>query len=164
MTETVKVKMGQTLFAINGEPLRFGGQFGADPRTTAIFVAEVFKKADLGDEANKKFDAKLAEVISAPITLAEICCTALLAAYDDEKTLASAEKIKRQQLAVRINREGMVKIGKVDRETILPMVNKHYLGSLIYPQVESMLNGEAVKLGLAEGDEPDDPAPSPKAE
>lgn len=158
MSKPWKVKMGQELTAINGEPLRMGGDFGLDPRTSSIIVRDVLAAVSMPAETVKALNDKMNSVLGKPLTLYEAVSTALLSPYEDEKNLGGSERAKRQILALRLYRTGMAKLNEDDVKYIVPLVEKFYRGSLIAPQVEALLRGREFKTGLVEGDEADEPA------
>lgn len=153
-----KIKMGRALHALNGEELRLDGSFGMDARTVAVMVSEVIGKAGLAQDDINKLADRLNVVAGRPLILAEAVCTALLGAYEDEKTLPGSERSKRIAMALRLNRTGMAKISDADIKVIMPLVEKCYRGSLVAPQVEALLRGQPFTTGLVDGDEVDEPA------
>lgn len=157
MSKAIKIKMGQELVALNGEALRLGGSFGLDGRTIAVVVEEVLNKSQLPSDEVKRLSERLNEVAGKPLCLAEVVCSALLGAYEDEKTLSGSERAKRIELAMRLNRTGMAKVSDSDVKFIMPLIEKCYRGSLLSPQVEALLQGKPFTLGLQEGDEQDEP-------
>ena len=152
----MKIKMGQELKGLNGEPLRLGGPAGLDARTLNAVISEVINKADLPQAQRDTVLKLLEELAGKPILLCNAVCDALMGAYEDERSLPGSERSKRIALALRLNRTGMAKISDADVKYIVPLVEKTYRGSLVSPQVDALLQGKDFKAGLADGDEEDD--------
>lgn len=95
----------------------------------------------LPEDAQKQVDKAIGEAVKKPLTLAEASIAALTAHYEDEKTLEGSERMKRFQLALRVNKSGMVKINSEERDKIKRLIYKHYGGSVIGPVCDMLLEG-----------------------
>ena len=156
----MKINFGQKLVAMNGEPLRIS-QYGLDPRTVTVLVQEVLNKCEMPTEHLIKMNKQMDKVLGKELTLSEAVVTALLFSYEDEKTLPGSTRLSRLTLARRCNKLGMVKISEADVKQITPLIERYYLGSLISPQIETLLQGK--EFTLFEDDEEDPPAPAAPA-
>ena len=163
----MKINFGQKLVALNGTPLRLGQYM--DSRLIAVLVQEILNKCEMPMEHLNKMQKRLEEVAGKELTLSEAVVTALLFSYEDEKTLAGSTRIARLTLARRCNKLGMVKISEADVKQITPLTEKYYLGSLISPQIETLLQGKSFSLSMEDEEEEDEkptlppPPPPPPA-
>ena len=154
MNETVKVLMGRVLVNMQGEPMRMG----ADAATVNLIMSAI-DKAQLSDIPRRALGDALNKALPPELTLVEVVCTSLLAAFEDEKQLAATTRVTRNTLAQRLNRTGRCKVSRADRDMILPLVEKCYAGSLVYPQAEVLLQGKEWTSVRQDGDEPDEASP-----
>lgn len=99
----------------------------------------------LSTEVRDQFDKALKDVGAKPLTLAAACCTALLGAHEDERSLAGDVRSKRYRLAGKIHGGGVVEITADERDMIKPLLFKTYAGSLVPVVAADLLEGEGVK-------------------
>ncbi len=147
-----KIDFSQQLLQLNGQPIRKDTL--CHPQT-AMMVQAIINEA-LSDQTDAK--AKLIGAINKHfgegLTLQEVVCDALTSAYTDasgrpEQT-TGVERTKRVQLAIRCNKRGKVKIEENDIKSIIPLVEKKFLDSLISVEVETLLRGEPFALSSEE--------------
>ena len=131
MSEKFKRDFGQTVNSIDGEPVRAGMSL------QSVATALIAMPRDL----RAAFEAELDKAAKQPLTLAVAAINALQSPYEDEKSLDAVERMKRFQLALRVNKGGMVKISTEERDKIKKLIYKYYLGSAIAPVCDMLLEG-----------------------
>lgn len=149
-SEFVKRDLSAQLIDFDGESIRMQSFMQTD--VFNYFVAQV--SAKLANEARAEFGKALNDATTKPITLSRAITMALGSAYEDEKDLDGATRIRRFDLARRCNKEGMVKLSNSQITEINTMLRKRFPGSLIPPQAELLLAGKELNMTIEDDDEP----------
>lgn len=138
-----KRNFGQSINDFDGAPLRI--MTGVDPHSLQAVMAAI---ETLSEETKAPVMAAIDEHLSKPMTLGRMCAAALGGAYQDEKNLGEDERIRRFQLAMRVNKEGMAKITVPgERDLIKRCVLKRYQDSMVAAQICLLLEGKALEEG-----------------
>lgn len=144
-----KRDFGQTINNLDGTPVQIG--VGVDPNTVALISQAL--NALPQDVRRQAFEA-INKNLAKPLTLAVACVMALTAAYEDERNLAGGERLTRLQLAMRVNKAGMVKISTEERDLIKKCALKRFQDCLIAPTICLLLEGKVVEPEPEEEDAP----------
>ena len=150
-----KIDFAQPLLQLNGQPIR--RDVLCHPQTIGMVQAVINNAlADMQD-ARKALFLAINERFGEGLTLQEVVCDALTAAYTDDRgqpeRISGIDRTKRVTMAIRCNKRGMVKIGDDDIKFIMPIIEKRFLDSLISVQVETLLRGEAFALTAEDDDD-----------
>ncbi len=103
----------------------------AGPTVDGILRAVNTVWADIPADVQTKLAEAIEKEAGKDLTLASVCTSALMAAYEDDKSLSDDERVARMELARRIHKGGVVDIEPKDRDRIKPLIKKRFGGILI---------------------------------
>lgn len=115
---------------------------------------------ELSAETRDKLTDAMEKNAANDLTLATVCCNALLGGYEDERNLAGDIRAKRYRLAGKIANGGVVEITPDERDLIKPLLYKAYPGALIPVAAADVLEGEKPAEKTPDEDTPPPPAAS----
>ncbi len=135
----MKINFGQALVNLDGTAMKRSTIL--DGRLLGA-IAGALGDCGFSSEVNQKISEKFKDMGIKDLTLTESVVSALMHPFEDEKNLSGSDRLKRLDMARRCNRTGMVKISDVDIKVIMPLVEKFFMGPLVSPQVECLLQGK----------------------
>lgn len=127
-----KQDFSKELRDLDSKPVRLGLDGGLNEVLTDIGQL-------LSEDQRKVLGDRLDGIFGKNLTLGAVCVRALLAAHQDEKTLGDQERIRRYELARRINKGGSQDFNTEERDLMKKLVGKAYDGSLVAPMVWELL-------------------------
>jgi hypothetical protein len=124
---------------LDGAPIRLG------PSHAAIVEAINAVTSGFSAKDQAAIGAKLDLHFGREETLKTLAVAGLLGVYDDERNLGDEERIRRYELAKRINKGGEQSFNTTERDLMKKLVGKRFLGPLVAPIV-----WEALELAESE--------------
>ena len=122
---------------LDGEPVRVG----ASAQSLAKAINAIWPK--LSAEVQQELAKAMDEAAGKPLTLGYVCVSVLMGAYQDEQALGMDERIKRAELARRINKGGVQDVTVDDLTKIKPLLIKGFNGILVPVVAGELLEKDA---------------------
>lgn len=127
-----KIDFGQVIYDFDGTAVSAG--------LTLNKLLQAIAKVKLPEESIKLLNAAIDEVSKEPMTLCEAALLGLRNVPEDERASLSAKaREDRFRLALRVNKNGMVKISTAERDELKKVIGKVFPHDLLVTETCNML-------------------------
>lgn len=136
----MKIDLRQVIKDMFDEPVNLGASIDNTPFRV---INEVLK--DRTSQEAKDIVKAINDTFGRPLNLLEVVLQALCTGYEDDKSLSMSDRMKRNQLARKLNRLGKVNVSEDERKIIEPLLYKRFPGAIVAPQADLLLQGKEYK-------------------